>query len=81
MVKFKSSVGSNNGMTSHFLVDNDTEATEPSTHNDLLDDITDMLDDLYAKATKGNIYLDDIMVSAAHTSIPKGIDASQLSKI
>ena len=40
-----------------------------------------MLYDLYAKATKGNIYLDDIMVSAAHASRPNGIDAYQLSKI
>ena len=41
----------------------------------------DMLGDLYAEATEGNIYLDDIMVSAAHAIRPKGIDASQLSKI
>ena len=62
------------------MVNNDTEATEPSTDNDLLDDITDMLDDLYAKATKGNIYLDDIIVSADHARRPKGIDAFHLSK-
>ena len=40
-----------------------------------------MLDDLYAEATKFNIKLDDIMVSAARASRPKGIDASHLSKI
>ena len=40
-----------------------------------------MLDDLYAEDIKGNIYLDYIMVSAAHVIIPKGIDASYLSKI
>ena len=40
-----------------------------------------MLYDLYAKATKGNIYLDYIMVRAAHASIPNGIYASHLSKI
>ena len=40
-----------------------------------------MLYDLYAKATKGNIYLDDIMVSAAHASRTKVIDASHLYKI
>ena len=44
-------------------------------------DSTDILDDLYAKATKGNIYLDDIMVSTAHLSGPKGIDTSHLYKI
>ena len=40
-----------------------------------------MLDDVYAEATKGNIYLDDIMVRADHASRPNGIDASHLSKI
>ena len=40
-----------------------------------------MLDDLYDEATKCNTHIDDIMVSAAHTSRPKGIDASHLSKI
>ena len=81
MEKFKSCKGSNNGTTSQFLFNNDTKATEPSTGDDFLDYSTDMLDDLYAKATKGNIYLDEIMVSATHSSRPKGIDASHLSKI
>ena len=81
MGKFKSSIGSTNGTTSQFLVDDDTEATEPSTDNDFSVNSTDILDDLYAKATKGNIYLDDIMVSASHSSRSKGIDASHLSKI
>ena len=40
-----------------------------------------MLVDLYSKATKGNIYLENIMVSAAHASRPKSIDAYHLSKI
>ena len=40
-----------------------------------------MLDYLYSEATKSNIYLDDIMVSAAHARRPKGIHASHLSKI
>ena len=44
-------------------------------------DITDMLDDLYAKYTKGNICLDYIMIRATHESRPKGIDASHLCKI
>ena len=81
MGKFKSSLGSTNGTTSQFLVDDDTKAMEPSTDNDFLVDSTNMLDDFYSKATKGNIYLDDIVVSATHTSRPKGIDASHLSKI
>ena len=81
MEKFKSYKGSNNGTTSQFLFNNDTKATEPSNDDDFLVDSTDMLDDLYAKATKGNIYLDEIMVSATHSSRPKGIDASHLSKI
>ena len=79
--KFKSSIGSTNGKTRHLLVEDDYEATEPSTNNDFLIKIKYILDDLYAKATKVNIYLDDIMVSAAHVSRHKGIDASHLSKI
>ena len=63
------------------MVEDDTEATEPSNVNDLSVDSTDMLYDLYAKATKGNINLDGIMVKAAYSSRPKGIDASNLSKI
>ena len=78
MSKFKYSIGSTNGTTSQFLVDDDTEATEPSTGDDLSADSTDMLDDLYAEATKDNIYLDEIMVIAAHIGRPKGIDASHL---
>ena len=31
MIKFKSYIGSTNGKTSQFLVNDDTEATEPST--------------------------------------------------
>ena len=63
------------------MVNDDTEATEPSTDNELLVNSTYMLDDLYAEYTKGNIHLDEIMVSADHASIPKGIDDSHLSKI
>ena len=81
MEKFKSFVGSTNGTTSQFLVEDDTKAMEPSTDNDLSVYSTYMLYDLYAKATKGNIYIDDIMVSADHASRPKGIYASHLSKI
>ena len=81
MVKFKSSIGSTNGTTSQFLVNNDTKATEPSTDDYFSVDSTDMLDDFYSEVTKGNIFLDDIMVSADHSSRPKGIDASPLSKI
>ena len=79
--KFKSSIWSSNGTTIQLLVDDGTEAMEPSTDNDFLVDSTNMLDDFYSKATKGNIYLDDIVVSATHTSRPKGIDASHFSKI
>ena len=81
MRNFKSSIGSTNGTTSQFLVDDDTEATEPSTNDDFLVYSTDMLDDLYAKATKGKIYIYDIMVRVAHASRLKGIEASHLSKI
>ena len=62
------------------MVDNDTKAMEPSTDDDLLVDRIDMLDDLYAKYTEGNIYLDDIMVSANH-EIRTKVYASHISKI
>ena len=81
MSKFKSSAGSTNGTTSHFLVDDDAEAIEHSTDDDLLVNIKDMLDYLYAKTTKSNIYLDDIMFTAAHASRPTGIETYHLSKI
>ena len=48
MGKFQSSVGSTNGTTRQFLVDNDNEATEPITGDDLLFNSIDMLDDLHA---------------------------------
>ena len=81
IVKFNSSIGSTNGTTRQFLVDDDTEETEPSTDDDLSVDSTYMLDDLYAEATKVNIHFDDIMISSAHASRPKGIVALHLSKI
>ena len=81
MGKFKYSIGSTNGMTRQFLVDNNTEATEPSTNDDLSVDSTDMLDEFYVEAIKVNIYIYYILVSIAHASRPKGIDASHLSKI
>ena len=81
MGTFKTFIGSTNGTTSQFLVDDDTESPKSSTNNDFLFNSTDMLDDLYSESAKGNIYLDDIMVSASYASIPKGIEASHLSKI
>ena len=81
MGKFKSSLGSTNGTTSQFLVNNDTKSTEISTDDDLSVDSTDMLDEFYAEAIKVNIYIYYILVSIAHASRPKGIDASHLSKI
>ena len=81
MRKFKSSIGSTNVTNSQFLVDYDTEATEPIAKGDLSVDSTDILDDLYAKSTKGNIHIDDIMFSADHASKTKHIDSSYLSKI
>ena len=81
MEKFKSCKGSNNGTTSQFLFNNDTKATEPSTGDDFSVDSTDMLDYLYANSTRGNIYLNDIMISATHAIRPTVIEASHLFKI
>jgi hypothetical protein len=78
--KFKASIGSTNATSSEFLVDDDDSATEDPTDSESEDD-EQVLDDLFDRVTKGDLDLDEIMVSAAHAGKSKGIDAAHLSKI
>jgi len=84
--KFKASIGSTNASNCEYLLDDDTTATDALTDDDMSQSGSDndedqALDDLYESATKGNIDLDAIMVSAASAGKPKGVDPSHLSKI
>ena len=80
--KFQASIGSTNATSSAYLVDDDncTLAMEPSTDDDSSVGSEQLLDQLYDESLKGEIDLDDIMLSAAHTGKRKGIDAEHLSK-
>jgi hypothetical protein len=82
--KFQVSIGSTNATKSEFLVEDDSSTT--STDDDMMvetveEDDEQTLDNLFEHVTKGEIDLDEIMVSAAHASKSKGIDAEHLSKV
>ena len=82
--KFQMSIGSTNVTENEFLHDEDEEpndmasdmSVESSEEND-----SDILDDLFVSATKGEINLHSIMISATHAGKSKGIDAEHLSKV
>ena len=79
--KFKASIGSTNATNNECLVEDDeTIATELSTYDDESVGGDQMLDDLFEKSMKGEIDLDEIMVSASHAGKSKGIEAHHLSK-
>ena len=75
--KFKSSIGSTNAMEGAYLID---ETDDSMSESEVEEDI-EILDGLYESVTRGEIDLDDIMVSAAHAGKSKGVDPSHLSKI
>jgi hypothetical protein len=87
--KFKASIGSTDATSSEYLVeDDDTVVTDPSTDasdNDESDNDDDeharLLDEIYTRSTKGEIDLDDFLVSAAHARRTQGMDAAHLSKV
>mgnify|MGYP000234931910 CR=1 FL=1 len=54
----------------------DDEAQAPDEKNE-----DQALDDIFDSVTKGEIDLDEIMVSAAHAGKSKGVDPAHLSKI
>ena len=82
--KFQMSIGSTNATENKFLYreeeePNDTDSAmsiESTEEND-----EEILDGLFVSATKGEIDLDSIMISATHAGKPKGIDAEHLSKV
>jgi hypothetical protein len=76
------SIGSTNALSSEFLVDDNGSTTHDSTNSDTSDEEDEkVLDDLYESVTNGNIDLNEIMLSAAHASKSRGVDAAHLSKI
>ena len=89
--KFKISIGSTDALGGEYLVEtvDDDSATQPSTEDDTSQSTSDeedededqTLDNLYDEVKRGEIDLDEIMVSAAHANKPKGVDPAQLSKI
>ena len=84
--KFKASIGSTNVSGSEYLIEDDS-ATETSSDDNMIESDSDdedkdqALDDLYDRATKGEIDLGTIMVSATHTWRSTGVDPAHLSKI
>jgi hypothetical protein len=83
--KFKASIGSTNTSGGEHLTDDDS-ATQPLTDNDMSDSDSDedddqTLDHPCESVTKGEIDLDEIMVSATHPTKSKGVDPAHLSKV
>ena len=77
--KFKSSIGSTNAMEGAYLIDD--ESTDDSMSGSEIEEDVEILNGLYESVTRGEIDLDEIMVSAAHAGKSKGVDPSHLSKI
>jgi hypothetical protein len=82
--KFQASIGSTNVTDNEYLVetvdDDDTQEDEPSSDDNSSNADDLLLDEIYEGSLRGEIDLDDIMVSAAHAGRSKGIDAKHLSK-
>ena len=86
--KFTASIGSTDAPNSAYLVtDDDTAATDPtSTNEDYdanndLDDNDQRLDEIYEGSLRGEIDLDEFLVSASHAQRTQGVDAAHLSKV
>jgi hypothetical protein len=80
--KFQVSIGSTYASGKEFLVEDDDSTTDGSTDDDTdEEDNEKVLDDLFEQVTRGDIDLDELMVSAAHAGKSKGVDAAHLSKI
>jgi hypothetical protein len=87
--KFKESIGSTNAMGGECLietVDEDESVTQNSDDDDNMsmsdspEDEDQWKDNLHENVTKGEIDLDETMVSASHAGKPKGVDPAHLSK-
>jgi hypothetical protein len=87
MGKFKASIGSTDAPSKEYIVgDDNTTATDPSTDDDSNTDLDsdeendDLLDRIYDGSMKGEIDLDEFLVSASHARRTQGVDATHLSK-
>ena len=83
--KFKASIGSTNASGGEHLTDDDS-ATQPLTDDDTSDSDSDedddqALDQTHDSVTKGEIDLDERMISATHATKSKGVDPAHLSKV
>ena len=79
IVRFHSSIGSTNVTNDEYLVYNVSESDSDQSVSEA--DSDEILNDLFMDEQQGNINLDDILVSAAHTRPRNGIDVKHLSKI
>ena len=82
---FKAAIGSTYAPAKEYLVDDATADTDPSTDdsNSNLDEEEDddrFLDEIYDGSIRGEIDLDEFLVSAAHAKRHGGVDAAHLSK-
>ena len=84
--KFKVPIGSTDALGVEYLIHDDS-AIQTLTDDDMIEsdsedkDEDQALNNLYDRATKGEIDLDAIMISAAHAGKSKGVDPAHLSKI
>ena len=84
--KFQASIGSTDASRVEYLIHDDS-AIQTLTDDDMIEsdsedkDEDQALNNLYDRATKGEIDLDAIMISAAHAGKSKGVDPAHLSKI
>ncbi len=83
--KFKASIGSTNASGGEYLTDDDS-ATQPLTDDNTSDSDSDedddqALDQTHDSVTKGEIDLDERMISATHATKSKGVDPAHLSKV
>jgi hypothetical protein len=74
--RFQMSIGSTDAMPGLYLASDTESASDASSISD-----GEALGDLFAEATRGDIDLDEVMLSATHARKTKGIDAAHLSKI
>jgi hypothetical protein len=89
--RFQASIGATNVTDSEYLVetvtddddddDDDSQDNEPSNNDDSSNEDDLLFDKIYEGSLRGEIDLDDIMLSAAHADRSKGINAEHLSKI
>jgi hypothetical protein len=79
--KFQASIGSTNVTNNQYLFDDEADhEEEPCTKDESSSDRDRLLNNLYEGSLRGEIDLDDIMVSAAHAGKTKGVNAEHLAK-